>query len=182
MTAGHTIRANDPYVLTYQFHEAFNQPIHTQVRMPTVSDRLLRGKLLLEEVQETIEKGLGLRIYLDRRGELCVEHKEGFVYDPVETADGLADVMVIANGTALCFGIPMREVNYEVYSSNMSKLEQDTGKPIINECIKRFCTGECHEQDHLRDPSQPVGKILKPSYYRPANIRQVLIDYGGWQP
>lgn len=124
-----------------------------------------------------------------------VAHIEGSQYDPIETADGLAALKVIANGTAIAFGIPMPEVDWEVFCSNMSKLD-DSWNPIINQCKyyggdkqpalvaygeravahdmqlckNRERTNNCEDPAHLIDPNQPVGKLLKPANYIPANI------------
>lgn len=166
--------------------------------IPPVEERILRAKLLLEEVVETIA-AMGLAItakdmvgwHSDNFG---IEHREGVYYDPIEVADGLADVKVIANGTALCFGIPQDEVDYEVWASNMTKVGKD-GKPIVNqEWACSYCneTGTVyigHEYEPtacescdgngftLTDPAQPVGKILKPSTYVKANIARLYVQH-----
>ena len=199
-----------PYAYTLRFHEAFGFPISKSlVLSPSVSDRLRRGRLILEETIETLTKGLGLTLtyqsgpYDDHEiinaKALSLAHEEGKFYDPVETADGIADINVVANGTAIEFGIPMPSVDHEVYCSNMSKLVD--GKPILNRCQywndpeadlgdetrghcqhqlnaivqgQEFGPMDCHEPSHLIDPTAPVGKGLKPDTYTPANVTRVL--------
>lgn len=185
----------DGITRSVEFHSTFGMPVNQPGYEPTVSDRLLRAKLLLEETLETITKGLGLRVYgptggivADATGTcLTVEHREGDLYDPVETLDGLADVKVIANGTATALGLPMKAADYEVFCSNMTKMPTD-GKPIVNREVScKICGGtgggysdpvECYECDgkgtQLLDPKQPVGKVLKPDTYTPANIRAII--------
>ena len=71
--------------------------------------------------------------------------------DLVGMADALADVVYVAYGSALTFGIDLDAVLREVHRSNMSKLDS-AGRPI------------------LRDD----GKVLKsPSYFRP-DVARVL--------
>lgn len=176
------------------FHSSFGMQRSDSVIMPTVSERLLRGKLLLEETIETLVKGLGLRLqvnvgnieeslghtseagnFIDVSRILELRHIEGDLYDPVETLDGLADVKAIANGTAVAFGLPMDEADYEVFCSNMTKLDE-SGKPIVNRPDPAKCIDpdSCVEASHLLDPSQPVGKVLKSAQYTPANIAGVI--------
>lgn len=51
----------------------------------------------------------------------------------------------------------------KVHASNMSKLD-DNGKPIIN--------------DGIINPNEPIGKVLKSSNYRKANILPILQKHG----
>jgi len=174
----------------YKFHEAFDMQRNDVPITPTVGERILRAKLLLEETLETITKGLGLCLYIpdmivaDSSGSrLMVIHREGDLYDPVETLDGLADVKVIANGTAVAFGLPMDEADHEVFASNMTKLDTD-GKPIVNRCgycdpvytsaaNVTYCEDPTHKE-FWRDASKPIGKVLKSDNYVPANIKGVI--------
>jgi predicted HAD superfamily Cof-like phosphohydrolase len=71
--------------------------------------------------------------------------------DLVGIADALADIVYVAYGTALTYGIDLDAVLHEVHRSNMSKLGSD-GKPLI------------------RDD----GKVLKPEGYFPPDIESVL--------
>jgi predicted HAD superfamily Cof-like phosphohydrolase len=71
--------------------------------------------------------------------------------DLIEIADALADVVWVAYGTALTYGIDLDSVLREVHRSNMSKLDAD-GRPL------------------LRDD----GKVLKSERFFPPDIRAVL--------
>ncbi|AXN53327.1 MazG-like nucleotide pyrophosphohydrolase [Mycobacterium phage Thonko] len=99
--------------------------------------RKLRRNLLAEEVEE----------YFDG------EDRD----DPVEIADGLADMIVIAYGTLLAyFGEDAaREVCREVFRSNLAKIGED---------------GTVARRDD--------GKILKPEGWKPPDIRRVLAETG----
>ncbi len=66
-------------------------------------------------------------------------------------ADALADIVCVAYGTALTYGIDLDAVLHEVHRSNMSKLGSD-GRPLIRE----------------------DGKVLKSEQYFPPDIESVL--------
>lgn len=192
---------NDGMKQAKVFHIAFNMTVTNDwSAIPPVSERLLRGRLLIEEVFETLE-AMGLQLvhscnggeYYEALNEFNYEvaHVEGSRYDPIETADGLADIKVICNGTSVAFGIPQEEVDNEVFASNMSKLDLD-GKPIHNRCMYDgkltspcnedpcvFLTGQdqCCNTTHYPDPSKPVGKVLKPANHTPANIALLFKRY-----
>ena len=175
------------FYMTRIFHEAMGLPVHDKPREPTVEERILRAKLLFEETMETIEKGLGIRVSTniprdDHYTDLCITMNPQFrvdgPYDPVETLDGLADVKVIANGTAVQFGLPMEAADREVFNSNMSKLD-DTGRPIVNECIIGLedADHDCEADADVcvfRDPSQPAGKRLKGPNFRKPDIAGLI--------
>lgn len=128
------------------FHEAFDLP---REPLPTahVGDTLaqLRVRLLREEVEEFADA-------TERR-------------DLVAIADALADVVYVAYGSAVTYGIDLDAVVREVHRSNMSKLDAN-GRPILRE----------------------DGKVLKSDRYRPPNVGNVLdeqlplFDPGGSTP
>jgi len=113
-----------------EFHQAFGQRIGDKPEFPDDDERKLRVKLLKEEFRE----------YLDG---------ESF-NDIVEVADALADIIYIACGTAVSYGIPLDDVFTEVHRSNMAKLVD--GKVIRRE----------------------DGKIQKPEGWTPPDIKSVL--------
>ena len=112
------------------FHQAFGQRIGDKPELPDENERKLRVKLLREEFRE----------YLDG---------ESF-NDLVEVADALADIIYIACGTAVSYGIPLDDVFAEVHRSNMAKLVD--GKVIRRE----------------------DGKIQKPEGWTAPDVRGVL--------
>jgi len=114
-----------------EFHQAFGQRIGNYPHLPTDPDeRQLRIRLLEEEFNEY----------------LAGEVKD----DIVEIADALADIIYIACGTAVSYGIPLDKVFAEVHRSNMSKLVDD-------QVIRRA-----------------DGKIQKPQGWTPPDIEGVL--------
>lgn len=114
------------------FHEAFHLP---REPLPTahVGDVLaqLRVRLLREEVEEFADA-------TERR-------------DIVAIADALADVVYVAYGSAITYGIDLDAVVREVHRANMSKLD-DAGRPVLRE----------------------DGKVLKSPRYRPPDVPAVL--------
>jgi predicted HAD superfamily Cof-like phosphohydrolase len=118
------------YTDVRDFHQAFGQRIGEKPELPDREERKLRRKLLEEEFEE----------YLD------AEH-EG---DLIEVADALADIIYIACGTAVSYGIPLDDVFAEVHRSNMDKLVND-------QVIRRA-----------------DGKIQKPEGWTAPDIKSVL--------
>jgi len=116
--------------------------------------------------------------------DVGIEHIEGSRYDVVETADALADLDVVVNGSGVEFGIPMHFIAYEVYCSNLSKLDNE-GNPIINTCqaVSDSQPDGCEAAfrgdpcEHLPKPDAPIGKRLKGPNYIPPNIPNVLVTY-----
>ncbi len=127
--------ANHPEDQVREFHEAFDIPVLDRPALPDPDRRAMRRRILEEEFQE----------YLSAEDD----------NDLVEVADALADIIYVAFGTALEYGIPLGEIIEEVHRSNMSKLGED-GKPI-------------HRED---------GKVIKgPNFFRP-DIPAILKKHG----
>lgn len=118
-----------------EFHEVFGAHISSTPNMGTFELRGLRWELLSEETQEFYH---------------AVGHS-----DIVETADALADIVYVAYGAAISFGIDLDAVLQEVHESNMSKLDED-GEPIY----------------------RADGKVLKGVNYFKPNILRVLKEQG----
>ena len=118
------------YTDVRDFHQAFGQRIGEKPELPDIEERKLRIKLLDEEVFE----------YTDAE----------YADDLVEIADALADIIYIACGTAVSYGIPLDDVFAEVHRSNMAKLVD--GKVIRRE----------------------DGKVQKPEGWTAPDIRSVL--------
>jgi predicted HAD superfamily Cof-like phosphohydrolase len=112
------------------FHRAFGQRIGETPELPDVSERTLRMKLITEEFNE-----------------LCDAEQDN---DIVEIADALADIIYIALGTAVSYGIPLDKVFEEVHRSNMAKL-------VDGKVLRRA-----------------DGKVQKPEGWSPPDIAGVL--------
>lgn len=143
-----------------EFHEAFGRPVKTSPGVPDLKTRILRVKLLLEEVLEFANaSGVCVSaheiILTYSELELEFEEDEGKP-DIIGAADALADIRYVTDGANLAWGFPQNELLKEVHRSNMSKLGEG-GKPIY------------------RDD----GKVMKGGSYAPPDIRKVLTE-AGW--
>lgn len=120
--------------LVGEFHAAFDLPFATRPRAVVSEDlRDLRIELIREEFEEF-------------QNAVAAE-------DVVAIADALGDIVYVAYGAAITYGIDLDAVFREVHRANMSKLGPD-GRPI------------------LRDD----GKVLKAPGYSPPDVRGVLLD------
>lgn len=181
-----------PFQMTGHFHQLMGLPAPEQPIVPSVSMRVRRARLILEELQEFLDanglqlehkgyEGLDCTVRLD---DIKVEHIEGSHYDVVECADALGDLNVVVNGTSVEYGIPQHFIDYEVYCSNLTKLGQD-GKPIVNHCQRcgpdpdnvYLSTCACDSEEFWLKPGVSIGKILKPESFVPTNIARVLLAY-----
>ncbi|QMP83880.1 MAG: hypothetical protein [Caudoviricetes sp.] len=113
-----------------EFQQAFGQRVGDHPFLPNANERELRMRLMKEEYKEY--------------------KKAEKANDLVNLASELADIIYIACGTAVSYGIPLNEVFEEVHKANMSKL-------IDGKVIRR--------ED---------GKIQKPEGWQPANIEAIL--------
>lgn len=113
------------------FHRACGVPVLDAPAIP--DDRVALRLDILNEEYEEFQRAVGLR-------------------DIAQISDALADIIYVAVGTALEFGIPLDRVWDEVHRSNMAKRDPTTGKV------------------HCRDD----GKILKPEGWTPPNIAAAL--------
>lgn len=176
-----------------EFNHDFGIPMRDKHTTLAPKERLLRGRLLLEEVIEHLTEGLGLQLCYGPlrdgttlRGmlfeKLSLQIDLGAVYDPIATADGLGDINYIIHGTALTMGIDLDAVTTEIHTSNMSKLDVN-GYPIINGVTPGY---EGHpDRPDLADPGfrhdLPVGKVIKGPKYREPNIAKIIgeaFDFG----
>jgi len=90
------------FEMVKDFHVAFGQRVGRRPQLPDMNERSLRMKLLQEEFRE----------YIEAEGDDNL----------VEVADALADLIYIACGTAVSYGVPLDEIFEEVHRSNMAKL------------------------------------------------------------
>lgn len=123
-----------PFEKLWEFHTVYNAARTRVPALPPEGDalRVLRKRLLEEEFHEYLE------------GEAN--------NDLVEIADALGDILYIAYGTAVAYGLPLDEIFDEIHRSNMSKLDPDTGLPIYRE----------------------DGKVLKGKAYSPPDIKRII--------
>lgn len=112
------------------FHEAFNLRIGSEPELPDHDDQQLRLELIREEY-----------------AELRSAHAD---QDIVAIADAIADLVYVACGMAVAYGIPLNQVWDAVQKANMEKLGPN---------------GPIYRED---------GKVLKPEGWQAADIREVI--------
>ncbi len=121
------------FEMVRDFHEAFGQRVGTKPWLPYGDERELRMRLMKEEMKEYEQ----------------AEHNNDLNNLAVE----LADIIYIACGTAVSYGIPLDNVFNAIHQANMNKLVD--GKVIRRE----------------------DGKIKKPEGWQPADIEGILKKY-----
>jgi len=119
-----------------EFHTAFECPVATAPNLIPYNRGLLRFELMKEENKE----------YFD-----AVESD-----NLVEVADALGDMLYILCGTIIEHGMQhvIESVFDEIHSSNMSKLDPATGKPIF----------------------RADGKVMKGANYFKPNIARAMVE------
>jgi predicted HAD superfamily Cof-like phosphohydrolase len=118
------------YTDVKEFHKTFGQRVGESPELPSKEERDLRKKLLAEEYSEYV----------------VAEYKD----DLIEIADALADIIYIACGTAVSYGIPLDKLFAEVHRSNMAKL-------VDGKVIRRS-----------------DGKVQKPEGWTPPDVKSIL--------
>jgi predicted HAD superfamily Cof-like phosphohydrolase len=116
-----------------RFHQSFGLPRASRPTIDIPADLAkLRVDLLLEEVGEFADATAAR--------------------DIVGLADALADIVYVAYGAAVTYGIDLDAALREVHRSNMSKLDEH-GQPLY----------------------RADGKVLKSTRYTPPDISKVLL-------
>lgn len=121
------------FEMVRDFHTAFGQRVGEKPEFPDYQERELRMRLMKEEVNEY--------------------NKAEDNSDLTNLAVELADIIYIACGTAVSYGIPLDDVFNAIHQANMNKL-------IDGKVIRR--------ED---------GKIKKPEGWQPADIEGILKKY-----
>lgn len=117
-----------------RFQEAVSAPMPVVPTLLPKERFTLRHKLLQEEVDEL---------------------QEGYENESmIQVADACGDILYILLGTVLEFGFADRFIKIfdEIQSSNMSKVDPETGKVIYRE----------------------DGKVMKPEHYRKPNLELIM--------
>lgn len=165
-----------------EFMKVFGQPCPSKPQLPDVKTRILRVKLLLEEVLELTEAS-GLKIIgpmgsnLDKSllskpdGLQIVENSE-VSPDLVEVADALADISYVNYGAANAYGIKLEPIENEVHSSNMTKLFTLEEASSVN--TKEFTFKPVRTHGKCMLVKNTDGKVQKSPSYEPAKIKPLI--------
>jgi len=161
----HYLRVRDWMEDVRRFHEATDTPSFNKPRVPDRKRIQLRVELLLEEFGELME-AMGVKFikhWVADDGPEEWNYSEGsdsltfseFIDDDWlvdEKKVDLVDLTYVNNGTALEFGIPKDEVWNEIQRSNMTKVDEKTGK------VRK----------------RADGKVLKPDSFSPADVKSII--------
>lgn len=139
-----------------QFHEASGQEVADKPTVGTEELRVLRCRLLLEEVLEFIEAA-GVRIQAyhiaskDGAGLRLEPHPTN---DPdyVKMAHELADIHYVTAGANAAFGFPGDKVFAEVHAANMRKFPE--GKVV------RRADGKILKPEGLEEAAQYLERVF----------------------
>lgn len=123
-----------------RFHKATDTPVRIVPRIPSTARRDLRINLINSETNKELIPAL-------------------VAGDMVEIADGIADAIYVAVGTALEYGIPLSVIWSLVCATNDAKIDPTTGMVV----------------------RRADGKILKPPGWSPPDIERALLEHG-WDP
>jgi predicted HAD superfamily Cof-like phosphohydrolase len=166
-----------------EFMQTFGQECPPKPTIIDENNRVLRVKLLLEEVLELAEAS-GVEITADtgsgsyaidtsslKNGYLALQANNNNV-DLVGVADAIADISYVNYGAANAYGIDIEPIEDEVHESNMTKL---------------FTTEEVDSLDRSQFTYKPVrlsgkcllvkngdGKVQKSPSYTPANVAKYI--------
>lgn len=135
-----------------EFMAYAGQPIPTENVVPFADDRILRLKLIAEELVELASaSNIEIIINVDGtsyRSQISTSKKGPSYERIIEAADAIADLLYVVYGAAVAWGIKIDPIFGEIHRSNMSK----------------FIDGKLG----------PTGKYVKGPSYSPARIREVL--------
>jgi predicted HAD superfamily Cof-like phosphohydrolase len=115
-----------------EFMKVFGQDCPDKPVIPDLNTRILRVKLVLEEVLELAEAS-GLKIIdsmgfeinkslLKNPNGIQIVENPNIKPDIIEVADAIADISYVNYGAANAYGINIKPVEDEVHYSNMTKL------------------------------------------------------------
>ena len=163
-----------------EFMTVFGQDCPSKPTVPDLQTRILRVKLILEEVLELTEaSGLkivdSLGIAFDKKlltqkdGIQIIENTE-MKPDMVEIADAIADISYVNYGAASAYGIDISPVEDEVHYSNMTKLfHEDEIKSLPADFMVKQIDGT----DKYLVKNQD-GKVQKSPSYKKTDIQTII--------
>lgn len=116
---------DDEQLLVELFMAKAHQEIPVRPTMPDLKVRQLRARLMLEEVLETINAGLGLEVSDQFSGRALdissIDFRESGAGDLIQIADGCCDVNVVTKGTGAACGIALKPCFMLVNGNNHMK-------------------------------------------------------------
>lgn len=165
-----------------EFMNVFGQDCPSKPLIPDVKTRILRVKLLLEEVLELTEAS-GLKIIdsmgfefskalLSNNGGIEIVENPDLIPNIVEVADAIADISYVNYGAASAYGIDIRPIEDEVHNSNMTKLFTQAELNSLEAGAFTSAVVTSNEKGFL--VKNKDGKVQKSPSYTPANIKSII--------
>lgn len=165
-----------------EFMKTFGQDCPDRPTIPDLQTRILRVRLLLEEVLELTEAS-GLKIVdslgsvfdkklLTEKGGIEIVENTEIQPDIVEVADAIADISYVNYGAASAYGIGILPVEEEVHSSNMTKLFTKDEAVTLNPAF--YTSKIVNDKDKCVLVKDTNGKVQKSPSYAKANISAIV--------
>ena len=165
-----------------EFMKTFGQDCPTRPIVPDLQTRILRVRLLLEEVLELTEAS-GLKIIdsmgfefnkslLNGEDSIQIVENTELKPDLVEVADAIADISYVNYGAASAYGIDIAPVENEVHSSNMTKLFTKDEAATLNPTF--YSSKIVNDKDKCVLVKDSNGKVQKSPSYAKANISSII--------
>jgi predicted HAD superfamily Cof-like phosphohydrolase len=167
-----------------EFMKTFGQDCPDTPTIPDLKTRILRVKLLLEEILELTEAS-GLKI-VDSLGfefsKSLLSAKDGVdvveditkVVNLTEIADAIADISYVNYGAASAYGINIAPIEDEVHSSNMTKLFTKDETLKLN--AQDFTFKTVNDKEKCVLVKNKDGKVQKSPSYVPANVDRLVYN------
>lgn len=118
-----------------EFMEGCGQNVRSKPEAPSKEERILRVKLLLEEVLEFAEAS-GVDVtsgtFLYENDTISIKDLKFWAddySDLVAVADGLADIRYVMNGAGCSYGMDLEKIGNVVHENNMLKIKNGTFGP-----------------------------------------------------
>jgi predicted HAD superfamily Cof-like phosphohydrolase len=164
-----------------EFMQVFGQDCPSNPTVPDINTRILRVKLLLEEVLELAEAS-GVEIIdtfnapLDtssiKTNKIKFKEIENSTTSLVGVADAIADISYVNYGAANAYGINIEPIEEEVHRSNMTKLfTQEEVNSLEPDTFTSKCVKLGGKSFLVKNKD---GKVQKSPSYSPANIDILL--------
>lgn len=164
-----------------EFMQVFGQDCPNKPTVPDLQTRILRVKLILEELLELTEAS-GLKIIdavgaefnktLLKNGGVEIVENPNIQPDIVEVADAIADISYVNYGAATAYGIDIAPIEEEVHNSNMTKLFTEEEAVQLNPHFYTVKPVRLSGKGLL--VKNKDGKVQKSPSYTPANIRKYI--------
>ena len=111
-----------------QFHRRFQHPVRENLHTPEESEAVMAYEFIEEELWELRQAMFEETAWECGEPGCCSGIDENYAPDLIEVADALGDIVFVAYGMALRFGIDLDRVLAAITESNMTKEPNGQGK------------------------------------------------------